>query len=48
MTGASYLAAYVEYAGSGDVPPEASTARSVIRIRVIGQWLVWLGSWLYV
>ena len=47
MTGASLTAAYLFESGAG-TPGDAGAvaARSVIRIRLIGQWLVWLGGWL--
>lgn len=45
MTGASFTAAYLGTAGGNPSPPSLA-ARSVIRIRMIGQWLVWLGGWL--
>ena len=42
MTGASLTATYVVAAAPAS--PGASDARSVIRIRMIGSWLVWLGG----
>jgi hypothetical protein len=43
MTGASFTSAYLFDSGAG-TPGEsgAVASRSVIRIRMIGSWLVWL------
>lgn len=45
MTGASLTAVYVQ--GGTATSPGAPAARSVIRIRMIAQWLMWLGGWWY-
>lgn len=44
MTGASFTAEYNNYGAGGGagVPPAAPAARSVIRLRMIGSWLLWL------